>query len=538
VKFINKHDPLLNQLKIFTDMITKWKLGNFRSVREETELDFAPLTVFAGANSSGKSTLLKSILLVAQTLSHKDVSRPLVLNGDLIKLGNIDDIISTDSTSNRLIIGWECSHLKDNSQRCRELLDIKKRGQKRILQYNTYCEIAIIPDDSKSQLESSHRTSPSLLYSHFIVNDYSLKAERSNISSPGFNEKWINVTKEPNKLIGLKYKIEDGESHYDDSNNYIYDFNESLVGIGVGCMFRHFLPFKIVTGEEWIKNGKKQMRVNQQSLPPFIFAATEAIRIFFSNSVCYIGPLRASPKSVYERSLNSSSNDIGIKGENTHEVFNEHKKENIRYIPSSCFDSPGCITAQVDCSLADAVVDWLSYLGVAENISSIDKGKYGFELGVMMGNSNVINDLTQVGIGVSQVLPILVGGLLAKPDTTLIYEQPELHLHPKVQSRLADFFLAMTQLGKQCLVETHSEHIINRIRLRIAEGSDASPWHDAAKVYFVENKNDSSTFREIKIDECGGILVWPEGFFDERQQETERILRAASQKDVKNWKDN
>ena len=539
MKFINKHDPFLNQLKILTDMITKWKLGNFRSVREETVLDFAPLTVFAGANSSGKSTLLKSILLVSQTLSHKDVSRPLVLNGDLIKLGNIDDIISANSTSNKIIIGWECSHLKDNAQRVRELMNIKKIGQYNILRNKTYCEIAIIPDDSKSQLESRHRTSPALLYSHFFTNDYSLKADRSDKSSEDFNRKWIDITKDPNMLVGLKYKIEDGDSHYDDSYNWMYDFNESLKGTGVGCMFHHFLPFKIVTGEEWInKNGEKQMKVNVQSLPPLALAATESIRNFFSNSVCYIGPLRAFPKSVYERSLNSSSNDIGTKGENTPEVFSEHKEENIRYIPSSCFDSLGCITVQVDCSLAHAVVDWLCYLEVAENISSTDKGKYGFELGVMMGNSNVINDLTQVGIGVSQVLPILVGGLLAKPDTTLIYEQPELHLHPKVQSRLADFFLAMTQLGKQCLVETHSEHIINRIRLRIAEGSDGSPWHDAAKVYFVENKNNNSTFREIKIDESGGILVWPEGFFDERQQETERILRAASQKDVKNWKDN
>ena len=184
-----------------------------------------------------------------------------------------------------------------------------------------------------------------------------------------------------------------------------------------------------------------------------------------------------------------------------------------------------------------AVVDWLGYLGIAETIETVVKGKY-LELGVKIGNSKKINDLTQVGVGVSQVLPILVSGLLAESDTTLIFEQPELHLHPRVQSRLADFFLSMTPLGKQCLVETHSEHIINRIRLRIAEGSEGSPWHDAAKVYFVENKNDGSTFREIKIDECGSILVWPEGFFDERQQETERILRAASQKDVKNHKDN
>lgn len=227
MKLVNKHDPFLCQLKILTDMITKWKLGNFRSVREETELDFAPLTVFAGANSSGKSTLLKSILLVSQTLSHKDVSRPLVLNGDLIKLGNIDDIISTNSTSNKIIIGWECSHLKDNAQRVRELMNIKKIGQYNILRNKTYCEIAIIPDDSKSLLESSYRVKPILSYSYFITNDYSLKADRFDISEIGINEKWCNATKDVNFLVGLKYKIEDAESHYDDSDNWIYDYKRS-----------------------------------------------------------------------------------------------------------------------------------------------------------------------------------------------------------------------------------------------------------------------------------------------------------------------
>ena len=146
--------------------------------------------------------------------------------------------------------------------------------------------------------------------------------------------------------------------------------------------------------------------------------------------------------------------------------------------------------------------------------------------------------MTQVGVGVSQVLPILVSGLLAESGTTLIFEQPELHLHPKVQSRLADFFLSMTQLGKQCLVETHSEHIINRIRLRIAEGSVGSPWHEAAKMYFVENKNDSSTFREIKIDECGSIPVWPEGFFDENESTVDKITKAAFKKRESNSRNN
>ncbi|MCH8098060.1 MAG: AAA family ATPase [Proteobacteria bacterium] len=89
-------------------MITKWKAFNFKSVRKETELSIAPLTIFAGANSSGKSTFLQSILLVAQTLSHKVSSRSVVLNGALARLGQFDDLRSVESGADQIVIGWTC----------------------------------------------------------------------------------------------------------------------------------------------------------------------------------------------------------------------------------------------------------------------------------------------------------------------------------------------------------------------------------------------------------------------------------------------
>lgn len=106
-------------------------------------------------------------------------------------------------------------------------------------------------------------------------------------------------------------------------------------------------------------------------------------------------------------------------------------------------------------------------------------------------------DLTHVGVGVSQVLPILVMCLLAEPDTTLIFEQPELHLHPKVQTLLGDFFLSMSPLGKQCVLETHSEYLINRLRFRAA-ASNSYVIANRIKMYFVEKYGDSSSFRPVR----------------------------------------
>ena len=513
-------------------MITKWKLGNFRSIRDYTELDFAPLTLFAGANSSGKSTILKSILLIAQTLLHKDHSRPLVLNGDLIKLKNFNDNISDNSTSKTLAIGFECVPFRDT------LLPFDE-----ILKKKIHCEITVAPSDSESQLLSGNSGGIDLCRFHFSIGKhYTLNVTRSDIQTISSKEKWIQATAEKDIRNGLSYDVEDGDSHVYHELGFINlppnTLEKEYTCSAIGCIVQNFLPVQLVIGDEWT-DMDDEIFFNERrgALLPEAEAATKYIINYFSKSLHYLGPLRASSKSLYPRFSNSNENSIGLKGENTPEVLERHKGKIIRYIPSSSFETEANITAPIECSLVAAVVDWLGYLGIAVTIQTVDKGKYGLELGVRIGNSNKINDLTQVGVGVSQVLPILVSGLLAESDTTLIFEQPELHLHPKVQSQLADFFLSLTQLGKQCLVETHSEHIINRIRLRIAEGSEGSPWHDAAKIYFVENKNDSSTFREIKIDECGSIPVWPEGFFDERHQETESILRAASQKDVKNWKD-
>ena len=128
-------------------MITKWKLANFKSIQNETQLDFAPLTIFAGTNSSGKSTLLQSILLISQTLLDKDPTSQVVLNGEFIELGEFSDIKSTDGVSDQIIIGWELKPLKDNISDGR--FDVEQVS-------SISCEIAFGMDDSKpSQMLSS-----------------------------------------------------------------------------------------------------------------------------------------------------------------------------------------------------------------------------------------------------------------------------------------------------------------------------------------------------------------------------------------------
>ena len=95
-------------------MITKWRISNFKSIREAPELELGPLTIFAGANSSGKSTFIQSVLLIAQTLAHKVGSRSVVLNGAFTSLGQFDDLKSSNSTSEQITIKCTCRPLKES----------------------------------------------------------------------------------------------------------------------------------------------------------------------------------------------------------------------------------------------------------------------------------------------------------------------------------------------------------------------------------------------------------------------------------------
>jgi len=128
-----------------------------------------------------------------------------------------------------------------------------------------------------------------------------------------------------------------------------------------------------------------------------------------------------------------------------------------------------------------------------------------------------------VGFGVSQVLPILVEGLKIETGSTLILEQPEIHLHPKMQMDIADFLIAIAQQGKNLMVETHSDHIINRMVRRALEDEKL---REMIGIYFVEkNKDGYSQLTEVPIHENLGIDEAPQGFFDQYASETEQILQ-------------
>ena len=630
-------------------MITKWKVFNFKSIREETELDLGPLTIFAGANSSGKSTFIQSVLLVAQTLAHKVGSRSVVLNGALTSLGQFDDLKSNGGESDQITIKCTCRPLPDPEA------VIPRRSQfapRRAIYYGSRsnqlraidCEISFDADPSSSQRDL-FQIQPRLLATQLscVSRDEDNVDQKAEISIR-HSTKAVSEIEGAGGAIDIDGQLRAGLAFAVElDENSITEVKEDFRSAKpIGCMLRHFLPERIIYAIDTIEedanaitlalqgDGRRAMslrrsvgreillseeiiavlrgilegtidfdqafvdKYRQESLfgsesealtfrawherlrhlprderlkvqwvlreredlfdrihaamkaptaeksethafvpvrpPRSITEATWYLDNFFASSLKYLGPLRDAPKPLYPLAPAADPHDVGLRGEHTASILELHKNKKILYIPSARFKDPVIDRRTATRTLEAAVIDWLQYLGVASSVRSRDQGKLGHELKVGLSNSDSTHDLTHVGVGVSQVLPILVMCLLADTDSTLVFEQPELHLHPKVQTLLSDFFLSMALCNKQCIVETHSEYFIDRLRFRIAAASPEKELNSQAKIYFVEKPSQTSSFREVVINEYGAISDWPEGFFDQSQQQAEGILRAAAMK--------
>ncbi|OQW90392.1 MAG: hypothetical protein BWK78_07135 [Thiotrichaceae bacterium IS1] len=508
-------------------MITKWKLANFKCIKQETELNFAPLTILAGPNSSGKSTLLQSILLIAQTLSSQLNSRSVVLNGGFVELGQFSDVCSFQSESESVLIGWECTPLIKPVDR-----DVWMKGA--------------FPKISGTVVFDTQMEAPSLVPSS--RQPILLKSSTLSVTSPGNNKgnpvpestAELVINRDVSKLPPPTNQRENGEEYGfkveldDNSLEEINRFNPTKKLSVIGCELHHFLPHTLALTALELDSGEPQLGTMYVQTPFRIFNEVKYLRSFFAGQIKYLGPWREQPRSLYSGTNYHNSVDVGTHGQYTAAILDFYKELQIFYVPSSIFKTPKELSTVsdtnnvVECALVKAVIDWLKYLEVAESVETHDRG-FGYELKIILPGITKPLDLVHVGTGVSQVLPLLVMCLLAPIDSTLIIEQPELHLHPAVQTRLGDFFLAMALSGKQCLIETHSEYLINRLRLRLALAQDDS-LNALLKTYFVEKTGLESSFREVSVNEYGAINDWPEGFFDQSLSEVEAILMAAMSK--------
>ncbi|WP_312296769.1 DUF3696 domain-containing protein [Chryseobacterium sp.] len=166
---------------------------------------------------------------------------------------------------------------------------------------------------------------------------------------------------------------------------------------------------------------------------------------------------------------------------------------------------------------------WLNYIIPEANLANAEI--FG-EIRSTSVKFNSFFSAPNVGFGVSYSLPIIVSGLLAKPNSVLIVENPEAHLHPKGQSRMGYFLGCMAATGIQIIIETHSEHIINGVRIASIE-KEFNNENDLLINFYNQNKenNKQININEIKIDKFGNLSDFPFDFFDQAQQDLLEIMK-------------
>lgn len=628
-------------------MLTSWRLNQFKSVTEDTNLRIAPLTLFTGANSAGKSTIIQSMLLTAQTMQSPVYSRPVVLNGHMSRLGSFNDLVSGGDDDLEISIGFD---LITGSAGAGKLLSkplfAYRRGET-VERISVQFSFTSRPGPNDKEGDELLALQPSLLESTIeVTSTHEGKSQKEAVH--------IRRTSESVHAKLSRLKLSNSELDSSDVDSLRYDvIKDSRKGQGgllqqpglktdsVGCSLVHFLPHNLSVrydqvsaevnsqlatilepnsyrtyGQRYVKErisdeaadyivnllrsclaqneeisghhglssvGKQNVDLALDSfarsrdledlqklyrrLPgrdvSFLFTVlgnereeiarilrgsrgeslalqstythdqvqqgVDLVHQYFARSVKYLGPLRDEPKPVYPLAGSADPADVGFRGEFTAAVFHVFKSSVIQYVSARSFDNDFSLAEPQHASLGVAVQDWLAYMGVGRGLETHDLGKLGHELKIITSDSKLKHDLTQVGVGVSQVLPILVLALLADSGSTLIFEQPELHLHPKVQSRLADFFVSMTRLGKQCIVETHSEYMVNRLRYLAAADLGDSVANSTA-IYFVTKQGERSNYRDINLDELGGFDAWPEGFFDESERAASTLLQRSLSK--------
>lgn len=500
-------------------MLKYWHVENFKAIVDSGDLKLAPVTVLAGLNSSGKSSLLQSILMLSQTLRDNSSEEALVTNGSIVQLGSFSEVKSFYSISDSIIISFAIDIEKINV----EFIDEAEMPYKYewITQLHTEIRVEFTSDKFDSSEQSILDTAKIIAKNIYLkvhikepeiedawqislrkvnANDIRQSAKGLNIAFPFIekNQLFVDDNQETEeKAVDEPFKkLFASVNHFVLSSVSKVGVYEDAVGAKVG-LDEDFIPFSV------------------SYTPEYEIGQTD-IENFFKRNIRYLGPLRLEPQSFQHYPASRELGDVGSRGEFAAAIYDNQKNTKINwYNPNT--------NEVVNSSLQDALNSWVRYLKVADEVMVKLEGHSGYNWQVRQAIGYKPVSLAAVGVGVSQILPILVTGLLSPKDSLLIIEQPELHLHPRVQSLLGDFFTGLAKCGKQCLIETHSENLVNQLRLHIvkAGGIDKSD----CLIYFAHQEPDKgAVFEPIEISPRGNILNWPEGFFDVTIQQEEEIL--------------
>ncbi len=553
-------------------MVNSINFKNYKAFKTGA-LQIKPLTILLGANSSGKSSILQLILLLEQTLNLQEpYDSAIKLNGKYINLGEDENIVRDKDLKKELGLEFKLrqndtqNFLRPISKKLREQLHYTYLVYSFINKYykdpkkieflelinpidmgrfpNSPAEINLLFEKFEPLLAEMKKNNIGLEKIENIIENSDLKLVlniyfRRNIrpilffNIEEYKDAFALFTilekkRFQNLIFGYKLKYSTKTKKLEIIENYFSIARKKILSLKMNekkqleTINSEVLDTRILDkyiDPSYFSYDSLELKLNKDTnlksynlILEYVFNYFNLLfeklyKAFKSDQINYVGPLRAYPQRYYfldEANVNSSLNSSS--GNNLAEILKKNK------------------------TIHSKVNEWLKRFNLGVSVKEFKDIIHNIKI-----RQNGLNlDITDVGFGISQILPILVQGFMSQTNSMTIIEQPEIHLHPKMQANLADLFIDIIYSknnksnkeysGRSLLIETHSEYILRRIRRRISEGKLDSK--DIA-IYFIdprENSNDSAKIREIEIPK-NGSFEWPKDYYETELEDNIQFLK-------------
>lgn len=457
-------------------MLKRLRIQNFKGWKDTGTIRMAPISLFFGANSSGKSSIGQFLMMLKQTVESPDRKAVFFPGGknSAVQLGSYQEMVYHRDAENE--ISFEYQWVLQNVLKFKDPV-----SETLFMGNNLDFEAAVSLGDTKQNLLHVKR------FKYRLFNNTTQSLAIELIRKPEKREYEVST-----ETYNLKRKQMRGWALKD--VNRFYGFPDEVVVYYQNAEFVQAIDF-------------------------------EQEQLF--KSICYLGPLRTKADRVYTWGGNAPES-VGATGENTVAAILSARKRKISIV------KPRAKKASPAKPFEEVIALKLKELGLIESFEVENISGQLYRVKVCAKGSKDGVDLPDVGFGVSQVLPVLVECFYAPPGSIILMEQPEIHLHPSAQSALADVMIDVINSKEngvdrniQLIIETHSEHFLRRLQRRIAEDVISQ---EKVSAYFANITKAPATLDPLQIDMFGNIKNWPENFFGDEMGDITGQANAAMKK--------